>query len=123
MPDMPSFPAMTAADFDRPQLPVNIEAEQALLGALLVIPASYERVCGFLRPEHFGNAVHARIYGAIGKLVEEGAKPDPVLVKDMLGEEEVLVPLGGAATYVAKLIAAAGPAANAAHYAKAIIEA
>ena len=42
--------------------PYNTEAEQALLGALLINNMAYPRVSEFLQPEHFGNAVHARIY-------------------------------------------------------------
>ena len=42
--------------------PANTEAEQALLGAILINNAAYHRVAEFLLPEHFGNAVHGRIY-------------------------------------------------------------
>jgi RecA-family ATPase len=121
--DFPSVSAMTAAEYEPPRLPVNIEAEQCLLGTLLVIPAAYGRVESFLHAEHFGNAVHARIYAAIGALIAEGVQPDAVLVKDRLGEEPVLVPMGGLGGYIAKLLGAAMPPANAEHYGKAIIEA
>ena len=46
--------------------PYNTEAEQALLGAILINNAAYLRVSEFLQPEHFGNAVHGRIFTAIG---------------------------------------------------------
>ncbi|MBV8504404.1 MAG: hypothetical protein JOZ11_01095, partial [Alphaproteobacteria bacterium] len=36
--------------------PYNTEAEQALLGAILISNTAYYRVCEFLQPEHFGNA-------------------------------------------------------------------
>ena len=42
--------------------PANTEAEQALLGAILVNNAAYQRVAEFLLPEHFADAVHGRIY-------------------------------------------------------------
>src|SRR5690349_16427743 len=42
--------------------PTNVEAEQALLGAILVNNRAYGAVAGFLRPEHFSNAVHCRIF-------------------------------------------------------------
>ena len=38
--------------------PHNFEAEQALLGAILVNNAAYQRVAEFLRPEHFADALH-----------------------------------------------------------------
>ena len=48
--------------------PCNTDAEQALLGAILINNAAYFRVTEFLQAEHFGNAVHGRIFTAIGKL-------------------------------------------------------
>src|SRR5215467_12739848 len=48
--------------------PYNTEAEQALLGAILINNTAYLRVSEFLQPEHFGNAVHGRIFAAVGKL-------------------------------------------------------
>ena len=42
--------------------PHNIEAEQALLGALLVNNEAFDRVSDFLKPEHFFEQIHAKIY-------------------------------------------------------------
>ncbi len=64
-----------------PQPPANTEAEQALLGAILINNAAYGRVGEFLLPEHFANAVHGRIYAAIGKLLERGQIANPVTLK------------------------------------------
>ena len=50
-------------------LPHNIEAEQALLGAMLVNNEVANRVSAFLRPEHFFQPVHGRIHEAILALV------------------------------------------------------
>jgi hypothetical protein len=44
--------------------PHNLEAEQSLLGAILVNNEAWDRVAGFLAPEHFFEAVHARIFEA-----------------------------------------------------------
>ena len=52
--------------------PYNTEAEQALLGAILINNGAYLRVSEFLQPEHFGNAMHGRIFAAVGKLVDRG---------------------------------------------------
>lgn len=52
--------------------PYNTDAEQALLGAIFFNNAAYGRVAEFLQPAHFGNAVHGRIFAAIGKLIERG---------------------------------------------------
>src|SRR5262245_26320069 len=64
-------------DPDLQQPPYNSGAEQALLGALLVDNRTYCEVSGFLRDEHFGEALHGRIYAAIAKLVERGEEANP----------------------------------------------
>jgi len=91
--DFASVGAVTTGEHEAAP-PTDIEAEQALLGAMLVNGAAYERVAGFLSADHFSNAIHGLVYGTIGELVGEGAKPDPVLVKDRLGEQPTLVLLG-----------------------------
>ena len=45
--------------------PSNVQAEQALLGALLANNRAYERDSEFLAPEHFADPIHGRIYQAI----------------------------------------------------------
>ena len=52
------------------QPPSNLEAEQALLGALLANGKAYDRVAEFLRPEHFADATHGEIYRAIVQEIE-----------------------------------------------------
>ena len=49
--------------------PQNLEAEQALLGAILANNDAADRVTAFLGPEHFSEAVHARIYEAATTLL------------------------------------------------------
>ena len=70
--------------------PHNLEAEQALLGAILVNNAAYHRVAEFLRPEHFANAVHGRIFAAIGKLIERGQIANPVTLKNYFDQDGAL---------------------------------
>lgn len=110
---------MSAAEHD-PKPPYDLVTEQALLGAILVNGAAYERVSEFLTAAHFHNPIHGLVYGAIGELLSEGARPDPVLVKERIGEQPSLVLLGGAAHFVARLMLAAGPPVNAAHYGRTI---
>ena len=47
------------------QAPHNLEAEQALLGAILVNNESLDRVSGFLSPGHFFDPLHGRIYDTL----------------------------------------------------------
>src|ERR1700747_2813754 len=89
-------------DLDRsPQPPANIEAEQALLGAILVNNAAQARVAEFLLPEPFGNAVHGRIYAAISRLIERGQIANPVTLKNLFDQDGALAEIGGAA-YLAR---------------------
>jgi replicative DNA helicase len=82
--------------------PYNTEAEQALLGALLISNAAHARVSEFLEAEHFGNAVHGRIYAAMGKLIERGQIANPVTLKNLFDQDGALADIGGA-QYLARL--------------------
>ena len=99
--------------------PYNTEAEQALLGALLINNAAHPRVSEFLQPEHFGNAVHARIYAAMGKLIGRGQVANPVTLKNMFDQDGALAEIGGA-QYLARLAGAAVTIINAEDYGRAI---
>ena len=107
-------------DLDRvPQPPANPEAEQALLGAILINNTAYSRVAEFLLPEHFGNAVHGRIYAAAGKLIERGQIANPVTLKNLFDQDGALAEIGGA-QYLADLAEAAITIINAEHYGRTI---
>ena len=99
--------------------PYNTEAEQALLGALLINNAAHPRVSEFLQPEHFGNAVHARIYAAMGKLIGRGQVANPVTLKNLFDQDGALAEIGGA-QYLARLAGAAVTIINAEDYGRAI---
>jgi replicative DNA helicase len=107
-------------DLERaPQPPSNTEAEQALLGAILVNNAAYGRVAEFLAPEHFGNAVHGRIFAAIGKLIDRGQIANPVTLKNLFDQDGALAEIGGA-QYLARLAESAVTIINAEHYGRTI---
>src|SRR5213082_2350346 len=107
-------------DLERaPQPPSNTEAEQALLGAILVNNAAYSRVAEFLAAEHFGNAVHGRIFAAIGKLIERGQIANPVTLKNLFDQDSALAEIGGA-QYLARLAESAVTVINAEHYGRTI---
>jgi replicative DNA helicase len=63
-------------------LPQNLEAEQGLLGALMLDNRALEKVSDFLRPCHFFSPVHQRLYEAILKLAERGQMAGPVILKN-----------------------------------------
>jgi replicative DNA helicase len=76
--------------------PVNYEAEQALLGAVLANNAAFEKVADFLRPEHFAEPVHGRIFEACGTLIERGQIANAVTLKNVFERSEELTEVGGA---------------------------
>ena len=99
--------------------PYNTEAEQALLGAILINNTAYYRVSEFLQPEHFGNAVHGRIFAAIGKLLGRGQIANPVTLKNLFDQDGALTEIGGA-QYLARLAGAAAAIINADDYGRAV---
>ncbi|HWK44358.1 MAG TPA: replicative DNA helicase [Stellaceae bacterium] len=99
--------------------PHNAEAEQALLGAILVNNGTYQRVAEFLLPDHFADAAHGRIYAAIVKLIERGQIANPVTLKNLFDQDEALAEVGGA-QYLARLAASVVTIINAGDYGRTI---
>jgi replicative DNA helicase len=99
--------------------PHNIEAEQALLGAILVKNDAYHRVADFLLPEHFAQGVHGRIFAAIAKLIERGQIADPVTLKGLFDQDGALAEIGGA-QYLTRLAASMVTIINAEDYGRTV---
>ena len=74
-----------APEFRQP--PHNIQAEQALLGAILMNNRAFEKVTDFLEASHFFDPVHARIYEACARLIERGQIANPVTLKNIFDQE------------------------------------
>ncbi len=101
--------------------PQNIEAEQALLGAILTNNHALEKVSEFLRPFHFASPVHAKIYDAITTLFARGHSADPVTLRGYLATDGVLDEVGGP-KYLMDLAGAAVTIINAEDYARLIFD-
>ena len=93
---------LQAADPARPELPRNVEAEAALLGALMIDNRIAEDVQMKLHAEHFFEPLHGRIYDAIMKLLERNMIANPVTLKPLVENDPALKELGGPA-YLAQL--------------------
>ena len=107
---------------DTPDLmPHNIEAEQQLLGAILTNNEVYDRVAQTIRPEHFYDPVHARIYQIAEERITANMLASPVTLKAYMADDEGLKSLGGAA-YLARLAGAAISSFAARDYAQMIYE-
>ncbi len=100
--------------------PHNIEAEQALLGAILVNNDAFDRVSDFLQPEHFSEEIHRRIFEIAASLIRGGKIATPITLKTFLGEHD----LGGLTLpqYLARLAAEATTVINAADYGRMIYD-
>jgi DnaB-like helicase N terminal domain len=116
----------TAAGRDEEQpayrlLPHNLEAEQGLLGTLMVDNSALERVSDFLRPCHFYVPVHQRLYEAILKLAERGQMAGPVTLKKYFERDGDLAQVGGA-EYLAPLATGVITLINAEDYGRTIYD-
>ncbi|CAK01981.1 replicative DNA helicase [Bartonella tribocorum] len=70
------------------QLPHNIEAEQALLGAILINNDALESVSDFLKAEHFFETLHQKIFSTILHMIKKGKVANPVTLKSFIPAEE-----------------------------------
>ncbi|NML04945.1 replicative DNA helicase [Sphingomonas sp. G-3-2-10] len=84
------------------QLPQNIEAEAALLGAMMIDNRVAEDVLQKIRPEHFFEPLHGRIYEQIAFLVGDNRLATPVTLRPMFAADPAMKELGGPA-YLAQL--------------------
>lgn len=96
-----------AADNSQPaetfqELPHNFEAEQGLLGMLLIDNNMLERVSEIVRPHHFSHPSHQNIFETIEKMVERGLEAKHTTLKDYFEKDEGLTSVGGA-QYLAEL--------------------
>lgn len=104
-----------------PEVPCNIPAEQALLGACLVNNDAFDAIRVPLDSSHFYDPIHKEIFKAIDDLLKQGRKANPVTVKNLVDEAQI-----GELTisqYLARLAAEAVNFVNAPDYARAIMEA
>jgi len=100
--------------------PHNLEAEQALLGAILINNDAFDRVSDFLRSEHFVEEIHRRIFEIAGSLIRAGKLATPVTLKTFLGEHD----LGGVTVpqYLARLASEATTIINAYDYGRGVYD-
>jgi replicative DNA helicase len=116
--------ALKRADIPAPQYrtaPHNIEAEQSLLGAILVNNEALYRVSDFLEPAHFLEPIHQQIYEIAQSLIRTGKVASPVTLKTFLPAD---IDIAGitVAQYLARLAAEATTIINAADYGRTIYD-
>src|SRR6476660_7502413 len=101
--------------------PHNIEAEQALLGAILVNNEAIYRVSDFLEPKHFFEPIHQRIFELASELIRAGKLGTPVTLKTFLPADLDIAGLT-VNQYLARLAAEATTIINAEDYGRTIYD-
>src|SRR5712691_13302553 len=103
------------------QAPHNVEAEQALLGAILVNNEAFYRVSDFLDSKHFFEPIHAKIYEVAAGIVRAGKIATPVTLKTFLPPDVDIAGLS-VPQYLARLAAEATTVINAEDYGRTIYD-
>lgn len=101
--------------------PQNLDAEKALLGAIMMNNRAYEKVSDFLGPEHFTDPANARIYEACSRLIEQGHQANPVTLKTYLERDDTIIAAGGM-QYIAALAGSVVTIINVGDYGKLIYD-
>src|SRR5580704_16581151 len=101
--------------------PHNIEAEQALLGAILVNNEAFYRVSDFLEPKHFLEGIHQRIFELSASLIRAGKLATPVTLKTFIPTDLDIAGLS-VNQYLARLAAEATTIINAEDYGRTIFD-
>lgn len=99
----------------------NIEAEQELIGAILLNNAAFQLAQKHVTHEHFFEPLHQSIYFSITQLIEAGKVADPIILKSFI-PNDLIAPNMTAAKYLAQLAANATTIVNAPDYARIIRE-
>ena len=102
-------------------MPHNLEAEQALLGALMFDNAVFERLSDRLRGAHFHEPFHQRLYDAIEDHIRQGLLAEPRILMERFKQDPAFQEFGGI-SYLADLVDRAPPAANAPDYARLVYD-
>jgi replicative DNA helicase len=110
-----------AQPHEPPSLPQNVEAEAALLGALMIDNRLAEDIQLKLRPDHFFEPLHARIYESILKLVDRNMIASPVTLRPLFEADEEMKELGGP-SYLAQLTGSGAAIIGARDFAEQIYE-
>ena len=108
-------------DFTPKTLPTNLEAEQAVLAAVLMNNRALERVSEFLRAEHFSHPAHQEIFKLAERQFAAGIPFDIITAKNYLDQQGTLESVGGV-DYLTQLSGAGATVVNVEQYAKIVYE-
>ncbi len=112
--------AKNVGDFLR-KPPSSVEAEQAVISAVISNNRALERVSEFLKPEHFIEVMHQKIFEACQRLIEKGHLADTITLKNYL-EGNGTLDMAGGVEYLSQLASSAISVVNAYDYGKLVYE-
>lgn len=102
--------------------PQNLDAERGVLGSILIMNEAIDEIGELLRPEHFYNDAHQRVYAAISDLYERGIRGiDAVTLAEELVARGQLEEIGGV-PYLSQILGTVPHAAHARYYANIVID-
>src|SRR5262245_56034450 len=102
--------------------PHNLEAEQALLGAILINNEAHDRVSDFLEPHHFYDPLHQQIYDTAAKLIASGKQATPITLKTFFETAEPIAATLTVPQYLRRLATNAATIIYARDYAQTIYD-
>jgi replicative DNA helicase len=105
-----------------PTLPHNLDAEQGLLGAILYDNETLNRIGDRLRPHHFHDPVHGKIFEVCQALIARGKLADAVILREHFSRDGALADIGGAAYLLTLVQNAAKLTSHAQEYAELIYD-
>ena len=114
-------PIPSSSDPEIAALPHNLEAEQAVLGALLFDNQVSERLSDRLSGKHFFEPFHQRLFDAIEEHIRQGLLADPNILVERFRRDPAFEELGGV-RYLADLVDRAPPGAHAPDYARIVYD-
>jgi len=109
MTTQPALPLGAPAPAPAPRAaPHNLEAEQALLGAILFDNETFNRITPDLQERHFYDPVHGRIFAACADMINAGQLADGLTLRDRFARDGGVMEIGGA-VYLMRLMESAAP--------------
>lgn len=115
-----SEPVNTVSHLQARELPHNIEAEQALLGAILINNGVMERVDGLIQSEDFYDGIHRLIWDEIARTIARGHTADPVILSRAFESFPPIAPDLTIPQYLGRLATSATTIIHAPDYARTV---
>ena len=91
---MPSQPLKIIQNAQK-KMPCNIEAEQALIGSILVLNEIYDEISSIVDSQKFFDPIHIKIFDTIEMLIAKGLLANPITLKNYFENNQGLNELGG----------------------------